>query len=666
MCSCRRRRPGDIAGGTTLISGDCMSLHWHRPIDTATLTMLGVLAVEALVYVHMFVYCAPSMDALIGDSPAFAGSCLPSSTFLYTTSLLPLVLVCLQYLADMRPDAAQLHDPILLPLNVAAHSGALQDVVGQAEVAPQREAPAIASAIRAAFSHSSLTSARSLLVAPGQQQASARTDTGSRGATPGGSRGARAGGFCVTFVTSEFPHPTFVAVTENMSEFITRRATGVRTSIVQLAHLPAVAAPFTVYVFLLDDIAVVDAFYRRVHCAPIPRRGNAVLRAEPRPLISAYPTCQVVVICHADVLRSRPSGAPPPPPSAPAPTSHSLRSVLVTQSTAFRTAAANSLGPRGDAQGKPHASHAFSRDSTGHDAAVFSQEASSAFARLQHGSYDVAWDARRSGATLPPLAPPGAASMNDHTSTHGELDSVSPAIARLLRPRGQRLVAYRTRARTGNSPPQGSTGSVATTPDHLPGTAVASPAPVMRASSPPHSSRLVATPSGRQVVPLRLATSRRSPQDAAKLAERRARWIRAIRAAARQFPRWERHLESNGLASAPPAEGLAATGPDGGLAAHLRTVSRRVVASLMQKRTDPEVCAVISRVLRVYPTLSCRPSSNTCSLSRAPRLASTRRRPMSHSHRLCSTRSAARLAPCCKWAASRWLRKTSSRLPYLE
>lgn len=575
VCSCRRRRPGDIAGGTSLISGDCMSLHWHRPIDTATLTMLVVLAVEALVYVHMFVYCAPSMDALIGDSPAFAGSCLPSSTFLYTTSLLPLVLVCLQYLADMRPDAAQLHDPILLPLNVAAHSGALQDVVDQAEAAPQREAPAIASALRAAFSHSSLTSARSLQVAPGPPQVSARSDSESHGATLDGGRGASAGGFCVTFVTSECPHPTFVAVTENMSEFITRRATGVRTSILKLAHLPAVAAPFTVYVFLLDDIAVVDAFYRRVHCAPIPRRGSAVLRAEPRPLISAYPTCQVVVICHADVLRSggaRPGGAPPPHPSAPVPKSHSLRSVLVTQSTT-----------PGDAHGKPFAAHAFSRDSTGHDAAVFSQEASRAFGELQRGRSDAAssgWGARRrSGTTSPSLAPPGVASMNGHTSTHGELDAVSPAIARLLRPRGQRLVAYRTLARTGTSPKQSTTASVVTThtPDHLPGTSARSPAPALRSASesPPHSGRLVATPAGgrqQQQLGPRAATSRRPPADAAKLAERRARWIRAIRAAARQFPRWERHLESNGLASAPPVEGLASTGPDGGLAAHLRTV----------------------------------------------------------------------------------------------
>jgi len=55
--------------------------------------MLAVLLAESFVYAHMFLYCDPAVNAATVGVSAFMGSCLPSSTFLYLTSLLPLVMV---------------------------------------------------------------------------------------------------------------------------------------------------------------------------------------------------------------------------------------------------------------------------------------------------------------------------------------------------------------------------------------------------------------------------------------------------------------------------------------------------------------------------------------------------------------------------------------------
>lgn len=96
VCSCRRRRRGDIAGGFALIRGDGSKLHWYRPPDTASLTMLFVLFVEMCVFAHMFLYCSTYIDARVNGNPGFEGSCLTTSTFLYLTALLPVVMVVLQ------------------------------------------------------------------------------------------------------------------------------------------------------------------------------------------------------------------------------------------------------------------------------------------------------------------------------------------------------------------------------------------------------------------------------------------------------------------------------------------------------------------------------------------------------------------------------------------
>lgn len=46
--------------------------------------------------VAVFAYCSSGMIEIVQGHSWFEGSCLPKSTFLYATSLLPFVLVCLQ------------------------------------------------------------------------------------------------------------------------------------------------------------------------------------------------------------------------------------------------------------------------------------------------------------------------------------------------------------------------------------------------------------------------------------------------------------------------------------------------------------------------------------------------------------------------------------------
>lgn len=96
VCSCASRKKGDVAGGFALISGDGSSVRWYQPPNAATITMIAVVFVEAIVYAHIFIYCTPAVDALTQGRIWFQGSCLPSSTFNYVTSLLPFVMVTLQ------------------------------------------------------------------------------------------------------------------------------------------------------------------------------------------------------------------------------------------------------------------------------------------------------------------------------------------------------------------------------------------------------------------------------------------------------------------------------------------------------------------------------------------------------------------------------------------
>lgn len=98
ICSCIRRKRGDVAGGFALLSGDGSAVRWYRPFNSATLTMFAVIVVEALVYLHMFIYCFSDVIDLVNGRIWFQGSCLPSSSFLYVTSLLPFLMVTLQVL----------------------------------------------------------------------------------------------------------------------------------------------------------------------------------------------------------------------------------------------------------------------------------------------------------------------------------------------------------------------------------------------------------------------------------------------------------------------------------------------------------------------------------------------------------------------------------------
>lgn len=102
ICSCTRRRRGDVAGGFALLAGDGSIVKWYRPFNSATLTMFAVIFVEALVYLHMFLYCTADVVELVAGRIWFQGSCLPNSTFLYVTSVLPFVMVSLQVSLERR------------------------------------------------------------------------------------------------------------------------------------------------------------------------------------------------------------------------------------------------------------------------------------------------------------------------------------------------------------------------------------------------------------------------------------------------------------------------------------------------------------------------------------------------------------------------------------
>lgn len=320
----------------------------------------------------------------------------------------------------MRPDTSHVHDEVLMPFNVAAHSGGLHIAAMDKRLVARsihgsdthlgRTARGTIASLSATWSFvvDTLQTARSVRHAsfmtrplstrtpanrpppppsikpatpaapprssdedemqsePSRSSAnySSSAGTGHNGAASS-TPGSAAEGFSIVFVTSDAPIAQFVVLSANMCEFITRRATGVRTEVIPISSLPRSARRFAMYVFLLDGPPSVDAFYRRVHCAPLlkrktPARRSSIVPTRPQTLnrppsslhmrppsfyrspgslprvpslhkapswrlnspgspmsgaaaastqeppgLPAWPTCQVVVLCHAEVLRTR-------------------------------------------------------------------------------------------------------------------------------------------------------------------------------------------------------------------------------------------------------------------------------------------------------------------------------------------------------------------------
>lgn len=214
----------------------------------------------------------------------------------------------------MKADPANLHDQILLPLNVAAHAGG----VGVPDDAPLRQTFSFAKFLTPRVSqqrHVSLTK-RSV-------------DTG----------------FWVVFVTSDHPCDLFAKFAATMGDFLMNHAAGIVTKTIPFSALPAVARRLTIYVFLLDNHDSVDLFYRRVHCAPPVTRSSLGSDQSPR-IMDAWPTSQILVACQADVLKQKKPapGVVIAPPADPVPAKYATSFKSTKSSTAAR-ASSQQLSP---------------------------------------------------------------------------------------------------------------------------------------------------------------------------------------------------------------------------------------------------------------------------------------------------------------------------------
>ena len=582
VCSCRRRRRGDVAGGFSLIRGDGSKVKWYRPPDSAALTMMAVICVEALVYAHMFLYCAPGMSELVANDPSFRDSCLPSSIFLYTVSLLPFAMVVLQFCVNMRADATHLHDSILLPLNVAAHSSGVRAVLDRVHRAERMPFASLLQTVRAARSLLRLDTAPSL---------TSRMDT--MDAT-----NSSRDGFSIVFVTSNVPCATFVTIASNMSDFVTNRAIGISSSTIRICDLPAAARRMAIYVFFLDSTDSVDTFYRRVHCAPVQfRRTSQIGSVGVRPQ-AAWPTCQIVVLCHADVIKTPDDpgtnnrGGRRPDPSA---------ARIATPNVATSAAPLQSVGPAASSR-NDRISSSSSRDE---DVATVVEAADAA------GVAFTLDDAPRQQFNVTtPTVPSRSAVSSQHAPSSMNNDGRALPLPMLPSPSGYDLCVSRVvspvdrvpphlspypRAKPGS--PLSSHGPRAMEDLPCPGTRSSSvhqvevhlpPLPLDRAappSTPGYRRRaqrlsILPPPAAAAEAVCGSATASRafsahSPvallsPNTSRVRDLRGRWRRALISAMRQLPRHRLHLA---LGRTPPiALDLPATGADGFLSPHLRAV----------------------------------------------------------------------------------------------
>jgi hypothetical protein len=205
-----------------------------------------------------------------------------------------------QYAIGLRSTMAQ--DEIILPLNIAAHAG------GGLQRRSRRADQSYSSLIASVGASGGSMSPQQ------QQQLQAWVAHESRKSTA-----VSNDHFSLVFVTSDFPCAAFTVLASNMAEFVTRRAIGISSQVIRISALPRAARRLAVYIFLLDSPESVDAFYRRVHClaphvSPLLANdlahdsggaGAASAAAPSRTkLEEPWPTCQVVVVCHTEVLKS--------------------------------------------------------------------------------------------------------------------------------------------------------------------------------------------------------------------------------------------------------------------------------------------------------------------------------------------------------------------------
>lgn len=161
-------------------------------------------------------------------------------------------------------------------MNVAAHSTALRTDASKTETHT--------------LSFQSLVNAAKLSQDIGNEGAAARLlqyDTTSDVESGGNDR------FSIAFVLGSNATAQFSVFASSLCNFIENYAIGIACSVTSLSALPQSARRLMIYIFMLDTPESVDAFYHKVHCAPAG---------------ATWPTSQIIVICHASVLKS--SGSP--------------------------------------------------------------------------------------------------------------------------------------------------------------------------------------------------------------------------------------------------------------------------------------------------------------------------------------------------------------------
>lgn len=186
----------------------------------------------------------------------------------------------------MRGEASHLHDAILLPLNVAAHSAMMQTALPADSLNPTFSFSSLVPLVRDSVQEMSSidSSAEVIRVRSGSLVSPEASLHGSRNSEESFDIDE---GFSITFVMTDAPCAAFSIFASTLSDFLTNHAVGIATRTVRISSLPPAARRLSMYVFMLDSPEGVDSFYKRVHLASDGGTPDAAARHDP------WPTCQV-------------------------------------------------------------------------------------------------------------------------------------------------------------------------------------------------------------------------------------------------------------------------------------------------------------------------------------------------------------------------------------
>jgi len=143
---------------------------------------------------------------------------------MHVTSITPFAMVLLQYFVSMRPDTNNVHDEVLLPLMVAAHSSGFDDTL---DMRRRRRSST------QAFSFKTIAFLRRL------KDAQSASDEALDSVSPSAMRAMEENhsSFNVVFVVSRHPSPAFGRIAESMSAFLTLHACGLPSRVMPIDEL---------------------------------------------------------------------------------------------------------------------------------------------------------------------------------------------------------------------------------------------------------------------------------------------------------------------------------------------------------------------------------------------------------------------------------------------